>query len=454
MASMLDQFTNVEQFKGGGSFIGKDVLKKTLKDGDNNFRIIGKGKVFYIHKFDGADNSKLTSICVKDEDGIGECPVCKKYREAWAILKAVEKGEADDYSTDQIHKAEIIAGQRVNPNVGFKQSWGPKRMIALQVIDRDSNTNDKENHLSVLCKSEYEFGISASKRGIYEVIVRLFGRYKNELKDHFQKGHDWFPFDVNLMREGKGMDTSYDKEKGDNKPLTAKELKYQRYDLDAITAPTGEKEVTMWLTTGVKKAAKKPTVVEDDEDDTGLFEDEDEAPVPVSKPKLAQKKPAPVEVVEDEEEVVVEEPKKPAPKKATAKKPTPKKPEPVEEDVFGGDEEAEVEIVSDADGDVFGGDEEAEVEVVQPKKAAPKKKPVAGVIVDEDPFGIEDEVVEKPAPKKESKVKVKAKKEPEEEKDNCPSCDKLIPVTSKSCPYCKCEFEGYEDDETSDEIPF
>lgn len=448
MSNMLDQFTNAEQFKGGGSFIGKDVLKKTLKDGDNVYRIVGKGKVFYIHKFDAADKSKVTSICVKDEDGVGECPVCKKYREAWSIIKAVEKGESDDYSTDQIQMAEIVAGQRVNPNVGFKQSWGPKRMIALQVIDRDSNTNAKENHLSILCKSDYEFGISASKRGIYEVIVRLFGRYKNELKEHFQKGHDWFPFDVNLMREGKGMDTSYDKEKGDNKPLTAAELKYKRYDLDAITAPTSEKDVSMWLTSGVKKAAKKATVEVDEDED--LFDNEEDVPAPVSKPKIAQKKPAPVEVDEDEEEVVVAEQKKPAPKKAATRKPTPKKPAPVEEDVFGGDE---VDVVSDDGEEAFGGSDD-EVEITQPKKPVQKKKPVEAEIVDEDPFGIEEEVVEKPAPKKESKVKVKAKKEPEEEKDNCPSCDKLIPVTSKSCPYCKCEFEGYEDEAGSDEIPF
>jgi len=30
------------------------------------------------------------------------------------------------------------------------------------------------------------------------------------------------------------------------------------------------------------------------------------------------------------------------------------------------------------------------------------------------------------------------------EKANCPSCDKLIPTTSTSCPECNCEFEGYE----------
>jgi len=448
MSNMLDQFTNAEQFKGGGSFIGKDVLKKTIKDGDNVYRIVGKGKVFYIHKFDSADHSKVTSICVKDEDGVGECPVCRKYREAWAIIKAVEKGEADDYSTDQIQMAEIVAGQRVNPNVGFKQSWGPKRMIALQVIDRDSNTNVKENHLSILCKSDYEFGISASKRGIYEVIVRLFGRYKNELKEHFQKGHDWFPFDVNLMREGKGMDTSYDKEKGDNKPLTAAELKYKRYDLDAITAPTSEKDVSMWLLSGVKKATKK--VVVDDGDDEDLFETEEDLPAPVVKPKIAQKQ-APVVEVEDEEEKPIHVEKE-APRKRASVKKVEKKPAPVEEDVFGGDE---VDVVSDDSDEAFGGvDDEVEIEIVQPKKSVQKKKPVEPEIVDEDPFGIEEEVVEKPAPKKESKVKVKAKKEPEEEKDNCPSCDKLISVTSKSCPYCKCEFEGYEDEAGSDEIPF
>ncbi len=59
-------------------------------------------------------------------------------------------------------------------------------------------------------------------------------------------------------------------------------------------------------------------------------------------------------------------------------------------------------------------------------------------------------------------MKVKAKKpentpEPKKEEvetDNCPSCEKLIAITSSKCEHCGEEFDSYETEQPSANLPY
>lgn len=367
----VEMFTNKDQFVDSNSFQPDDELhKKILRDGDNWFRIVGKGKIFWIHQFDSANGKRVRSICTKDEDGNGECEICKIYKEAWAKInedkKAKDNGQPSPYDAKELDEARIIAGEIANPKLGWKMSWGAKRQIAMNVIDKDSKVNAKENHTSLLCKTAYDKGISASRRGIYENIVKLLTRHRVEIKEHYSKGHDWLPFDINLIKEGKRLDTTYDKERGETSPLTEKELAYERYNLDALLKPTNADIVHKWLTKGT---GRKVNPNEDANTKTEApEEDNDQDLIPPEKKLFSSPEPK-------KEKKKVEPPKEEPKPKSTLK---PK---------------------------------------VEPKK-------------------------EEPAPQ------VKATNE---EMDNCPTCDKLIPVTSLKCPFCGCEFEGHDE---VDNIPY
>lgn len=355
----LEMFTNQSQFSGN-DFESDDLHKKELKNGDNTFRIVGKGRIFYTHSFDSKNNKGVSSICVKDEDGNGECDICKIWNGAWKVLndvkKAEETGSKHPYSDDQVKQARLVTGDAINSRVGFKQSWGPKKNIALNVIDRDTRLNEKENHLSLLVKSEYVRGISAGKKSIYETLVKLLTRYKDELKAHYAKGHDWLPFDTILIKSGKGIDTDYDKEKGESKPLTEAELKMERYDLKAITKPTDAKIITRWLTEGTKSGSETEDSKVNDEFAAKANEKVDDIMPPSPEEKTVEEKPVQEKSVEE----------KPEEKKSGFT-----------------------------------------------KKAVEEKK--------------EDKTVEM---------------------DNCPTCDKMIDVSSSKCQHCGEEFAGYDSNST------
>ena len=307
----LDMFTNSDQFTQNS--FENDYIKKTLSSGDNTFRIVGKGRFYYVHNFDSANKRRVSSICVKDEDGEGECEICRIYKTAWECINEVRKEEEKaleenrhplhNFTSEQVKMAEIVAGERTNPIVGFKQSWGAKKFIALNVIDRQSRIkNDEEKHTSLLCKNDYDVGISAAKRGIYEQIVKLLTRHRKELKEHYSKGHDWMPFDITLIKEGSGMDTSYDKERGESTPLTKEELAYKRYDLLKITQPTDAKILRKWLTvgtgTGKNDAEKDAQTIPEPKSDIFAPDDEvvKESPFKIKEdPKVEPKKEEPTD---------------------------------------------------------------------------------------------------------------------------------------------------------------
>lgn len=293
MMDFLDMFTDQNQFKSE-NFEEDNLIRKVLNDGDNTFRVVGRGRIYYTHNFDSKNGVGVRSICTKDEDGNGECPVCKVWSGAWKVLNAVkkaeEKQESHNFTDEQVRMARIITGDSVNPRMNFKQSWGAKKNIALNVIDRNSDINSKEKHLSLLTKTEYEKGISAGRRGIYETLVKLLSRHKDELNKHYSQGHDWLPFDTVLIKSGKGIDTDYDKEKGNVSPLTKEELEWERYNLAEIVKPTDTALVTKWLESGTKGDAKaeKKEEPKQQEDSTDVMPPKEEQPkeeTPAEEPK-------------------------------------------------------------------------------------------------------------------------------------------------------------------------
>ena len=246
----LEDATDLEQFKSdsqkvGSFFKDEDLIKKVIKHGNNTFRIVGPGKVYWLHRFKAANGVNVMSICTKDKDGNGgdDCPVCQRWKEAWRIVENPKQ-----YTPQQVEEADVIVGNKKAPGMNFSQSWGAKRHIGLNVLDRDQpEINAGANHTSLLCKTEYDRGITAAKKGIYEEIVKLNARNAAELQAH---PHDWFPYDITLIKEGKGIDTSYDKEKGQSYPVSEAELKYERYNLDELLKPTDLNIVHKWLTKG------------------------------------------------------------------------------------------------------------------------------------------------------------------------------------------------------------
>ena len=365
----LDMFTDTEQFKTEG-FEEDNLIRKILKKGDNSFRIVGRGKIYYTHQFDAKNGVGVRSICTKNEEGEGECPTCQVWNGAWKVLNDVKKAEGTEanhsYSDAIIKQARIITGDSINPRMDFKQSWGAKKNIALNVIDKDSRINEKENHTSLLAKSEYDRGISAGRRSIYETLVKLLTRHKDELKAHYSKGHDWLPFDTVLIKSGKGIDTDYDKEKGEVRDLTKAELAYERYDLSELTKPTDVAQVTKWLKEGTKTDGKQKDEAGTDE----FAQKADEKPDDMMPPKEEVKNE------KSEKETSKEEPQKEA----------------KEESKKGG-----------------GGFKKKD-----PPKEEPKKDESGG----------------------------------NDEKDNCPTCDKLISTSVSKCPHCGEEFESYDADST------
>jgi RNA polymerase subunit RPABC4/transcription elongation factor Spt4 len=436
MTDFLDMFTNKNQFENPDFQAEDDLLKKTLRDGNNDFRIVGRGRYFYVHRFDAANGVRVMSICPKDEDGNGECDVCVRYKNAWKVVnehrKAEQAGESSPHDADTVRLAEVIAGERANPLINFKQSWGPKRHIALNVIDRDSDVNFKEKHTSLLCKSNYDKGISAGKKGIYEEIVKLLNRHRDEIKNWFQKGKDYLPFDIRLIREGKGMDTSYDKEKLESRDLTPEELALERYDLDELIKPTDLGTVKTWLTKGTKQKEKSDD--KNQQKTSGSRKSESERvesvfPTKTSKSAAQTTQPAQAECASE------------STRGSFRKKELPKV-EPQEEMDACPECNKMIAITSSKCkycGTEFETDDEPTVVVPPPKPAKSSKASKSQTM----------------------RKEVEKIKEPEEEMDACPNCDKMIPVTSTKCKHCGTEFEGYQDDKekeaapvSEDEIPF
>ena len=353
---MYDDYTNQEQFQSKKGFVSNDQYhRKILGAGDNRFRPVGEVKVFYIHKFDAANGVRVSSVCVKDKDGNGECRICREYKAAWKILNEIEKaeenGEDHGYERDQVTDAKIKAGVLKNPLIGFKHSIGPKRYTIFNVIDRDSDLNKREKHTSLICKNDYELGLTGGGRGIFEKVSKLLHKNRDEIKAHFAKGHEWLPFDVNLIRSGKGLDTTYEEARSESYDLTPEEVEYERYNLNDVVKVTPDKTLEKWLTKGTSGKKKE-------ESDGGpeAFYGEDDSVMPETSAQEAPK---------------------------TEPKPEPK-PEPRPAAKTGGFK----------------------------KKEAPKP-------------------------------------EPDVETDHCPSCDKLIPITSTKCPHCGEEFETYESNESN-----
>jgi len=364
MTDFLDMFTNRDQFNTGSFQDNSNLLKKSLRDGDNVFRIVGKGKYFFIHRFDAINGVRVMSVCTKDEDGNGECEVCKAYHGAWKIVndnrKAQENGEQSKYDPEVVRKAEIVAGERVNPIIGFKQSWVARKYIALNVIDRESDVNFKEKHTSILCKNKYELGISAGQRGIYEEIVKLLNRNRDEIKQFFSTGVDYLPFDIRLIKEGKGINTSYDKERAETRNLTPEELALERYDFDSIIKPTDANVVHRWLTVGTKK------------------KEGEQASQPVQQAV-----------------------------------------QPVQQPVQQPAQQPQTELDKEIQQNVFPVQQQSQPSPVQTSGGFKPKEPV------------QQQPVQQQQPV---------------EMDCCPSCDKMIPITSTKCQFCGTEFEGYTPD--------
>jgi len=395
MGSLVDILTDTNQFKsGGGASNLADLHRKILRQGDNRFRIVGQVKVFWVHRFDAANGVRVMSICTKDEKGEGECLVCKKYKDSWKIINEVEKAQKNNtthnFNEDQVRMAEIEVGRIPNPIIGFKQSCGPKRFVVFNVVDRDSDTNIKNNHCSVLCKSEYDLGISAGQRSIYEEIVKLMSRNRDEIKRHIEGGFDYLPFDINLIRSGQGINTDYDRERSESFDLTDQEKQYQRYDLTQLTTPTPEGIVNMWLTTGTKK--------DRDEDK--------QTQTPVQQQPYQQPKPTKVA------QPVVQP--QPAQTQSTQPYAAP-----------------------------------AQQPVQQPVTQQPvTQQPVTQQPVTQQP------VVQQPVPQQPVQQPMQqtvAVQQNTAQMDACPTCNKLIPVTSAKCQHCGEEFSSYIQE---DNIPY
>lgn len=264
MDDLLNMFTNPDQFKTNeGGFQDDNYIKKILHDGDNKFRGVGRAKVYYVHRFRAKNGVRVTSICPRDEDGNGseDCLICQKVKTAWKIYNANEKAKEDrvqcEYTPAQVQTASVMVAKVRDPELGFPAGWGAKRTVAWNVIDREGDINAKEKHTSLLCKSEYDLGISAAKNGIYENVVQLLSRHRGEVRDHFEKGHDYLPFDMILIKSGKGIDTKYDKERCPTADLTEEEKNYTRYDLDKVVRVTDMKLVKKWLEKGTDKKDDK-----------------------------------------------------------------------------------------------------------------------------------------------------------------------------------------------------
>lgn len=260
MSTLFDVLTNTQQFQSSGFTKNSEYHRKLLRDGDNRFRIIGDIRILYIHKFVAANGVQVTSVCSKTDDNKEcGCDVCTTYKDAWKVMNAVNDAIKEQtqcsYSPEEIQMARILTGQQgfIHPAMKFEQSWGAKRWALMNVIDRDSDLNRREGHTSLLCKSDFELGISAGQRSIYEEIVKVLTRSTQEIKAFMEAGKHYLPFDINLIRSGKGKGTQYDRERSDSYDLTPEELGYEMYDLHSILKPTPDATIKKWLTTGTDK---------------------------------------------------------------------------------------------------------------------------------------------------------------------------------------------------------
>ena len=388
----LDDLTNTEQFEqqGGESFTRReDLVTKELVHGDNKFRIVSRPKIYWVHRFQAANGTFVQSICTKDKDGneTSPCSVCARVKAAWKIYNDKDKSQ---YTREDIEEAEVMIGKRAAPNGKFEQSWSAKRMVSMNILDRDSTVNAEKAHTSLLCKTQYDLGITAAQKGIYEEIVKLLSRHREQIAAH---GEEWLPFDIILSKAGKGKSTSYDKYQGDTYGLTEEELAYEQYNLDDLLQPTDMALVDKWLTVGTKGSL--PQAEEGAEPVQNTVQHRPAAP--------AQAKPA------------AAKPTATAPKSdATTAKPTATSPKPTT--------------------------------AAPAAKAAPTQpKPV----VAGKPAGLKPKAAPPPPPVETAPEATEEMAECPgnfDEGGNHIPCGKLIPVSSTKCPHCGVELE-YEAEE-------
>lgn len=255
-----------------------------------------------------------------------------------------------------------------------------------------------------------------------------------ELNVHEDENGDSTAYAITHPKFGRDVSIKYDKDAagaakypiqiGGEAPLKAIEKKFLQWDLsDLVQSRSYEDELVEYkrwaekLGFGVKKKSSKD--IDEEDEDTGLDDDEeDEKPVKKATKPAAKKTAKPKYEEEDEEDLDEEDEeeqvKKPAKKAA-------KKPSPFEEE------------------------EDEEEEEPAPKKSV--KKPVKKVVDDED----EEEEEEKPAKKP---VKKPAKKvveeeedsEEDEDEDEDPPPKKAVKKPVKKTAKPKYEEEDEEDD--------
>jgi len=226
-----------KQYESYGEKI--EFQKKILRPGDNRFRIIGDVKFVYEHWFISADGVPIHSICCKDENGKGECAICKKYNEAQMLLN----GEAE-LTAEQLHNARIIVGEEIFGDAKFPNSWKAREYAYFNVIDRDNNWCKDNKHTVILCKSASQAGLTSGKGGIFNEIIDVI----DENGDYETNAYD-----IRIKKSGRQMETDYRGYLDKEVALTPEEKQYAIYDLDEITRPTPEDQLIKWLTIGVKK---------------------------------------------------------------------------------------------------------------------------------------------------------------------------------------------------------
>jgi len=395
---LFDMLTNTEQFSSGGY---DDLLKKTFdKSEESTFRLRGHGRKLYVHQFKAKDGILVRSICTKDKEGNGgdDCPLCQKHQRAWDIIKedkeAQDKGKKSPHDAKKLKAAKLFTGQEKDPKTGYPANCGARKMILWNVIDRDSDINKNENHCSVLCKSEYDLGISAGWNGIYEKIVYRINRNQSEFREHLLSGGDGAPFDITVVKkeEGKGKKkkTSYHAEKDNSSVLTDEEMGYELYDLEKLTKPTSLKLIEKWLTKGVGKQ---------DDDDKDKTDDD----------------------------------------KTTSRRGSSSK-----KDKPSGDDDGDTKTNDDSDTgtDDGGSDDENKDEDGQSTESN-EEKPSG----DDDGDTGTDDGGSNDENKDEDGQSTESNDEDGDgvETDNCPECGKKIQVTLEKCPHCGEELE-YEDE--------
>jgi len=264
---------------------GFDFESKILRDGNNHQRIVDDFPfICFEHWFVAACGTSVHSICTRnyaeemDEEiqyDKKPCRVCDIVRNAWDIWNDPEK-----YSEEEVFQAGVICGKQKDKAKGWEAGWGAKLFAYYNVIDRDDDWCEENNHTKCLSKAESQSGITAGDGGILDEIIDVAEEY-GDLEE----------FDIRIKKSGKKRDTSYRAYKAKEFDLTDDEKGYEKYDFSTKIKPATDETLKKWLEEGVKK---KKT-------DAGDTEEEKPKKKMTSKKKAAKKIKKEVEPEEETE---------------------------------------------------------------------------------------------------------------------------------------------------------